>query len=124
VGQIHSVRNHISRRLKWMQYFNKYRNARLTCRHFGISPDTFYLWKKRFNSDNFMSLEDDKKNRRPHKIRVSKHAALQMKTIKKLKKRNPKIGKIRMAKTLKELGFKISPSTITRILKRLSISSL
>ena len=30
-------------RLKWMEHFRKYRNARLTCRHFGISPNTFYL---------------------------------------------------------------------------------
>lgn len=30
-------------RLKWMDwYFAHGKNARATCRHFGISPDTFY----------------------------------------------------------------------------------
>jgi hypothetical protein len=57
-------------RLKWMKHFEKYRNARLTCRHFGISPDTFYLWKKRYILNNPNSLEDDLKTRRPHKTRT------------------------------------------------------
>lgn len=56
-------------RLKWIKHYQKYRSARLTCRHFGISPDTFYLWKKRFNPDNPLTLEDDKKNRRPKHFR-------------------------------------------------------
>lgn len=38
------------KRLEWVDwYFNHGENARLTCRHFGISPDTFYLWKRKFN---------------------------------------------------------------------------
>jgi len=103
-------------RLKWMEHFQKYRNARLTCRHFGISPDTFYLWKKRFDSDNLLSLEDDKKNRKPHKVRFSKHAKAQAETVKKLKNIDPRLGKIRIAKILKELGYNVSPSTVGRIL--------
>jgi len=103
-------------RLKWMEHFRKYRNARLTCRHFGISPDTFYLWKKRFKTDNLQTLEDNKKTRRPLKLRTSKHLAVQLETVKKLREVNPKIGKIRIAKILKEIGYKVSPSTVGRIL--------
>lgn len=114
---------HLSRagkqRLKWMGHFQKYRNARLTCRHFGISPDTFYLWQKRFNPDNLLTLEDNKKTRRPRHLRPSKHLAASLETIKKLKDVNPRIGKVRIAKILKELGYNISPSTITRILSTL-----
>ena len=30
-------------KLKWMDFYESHgRNARLTCRHFGISPDVFY----------------------------------------------------------------------------------
>jgi transposase len=104
-------------RLKWMKHLSKYRNARLTCRHFGISPDTFYLWKKRFVSGNLKSLEDDFKTRKPHKLRVSKHKIAQLETIKRLKNSNPRLGKTRIAKILKETGYRISSSTVSRILK-------
>ena len=37
------------RRLKWFDYYYAHgENARLTCRHFDISPQTFYRWKKKF----------------------------------------------------------------------------
>jgi putative transposase len=104
-------------RLKWMNHFNKYRNARLTCRHFGISPDTFYLWKKRFDPNNLKTLEDDFKSRRPHSIRISKHRAIQSETIKRLKSANSRLGKIRIAKILKKTGYAISSSTVGRLLK-------
>lgn len=120
--QLYHEARRTKQRLKWMQHFRKYRNTRLTCRHFGISPATFYLWKKRFDSGNLMSLEDDKKNRKPHKTRVSKHGILHLETIKKIKEVNPKIGKVRIAKILKELGYRISPSTVSRILSILKKS--
>ena len=107
-------------RLKWMEHFAKYRNARLTCRHFGISPSTLYLWKKRFNPNNLASLEDNFKTRKPNKTRLSKHKQAHLETIKKLKEVNPRLGKVRIAKILKEMGYSISPSTITRIIKGLS----
>lgn len=106
-------------RLKWMEHFRKYRNARLTCRHFGISPDTFYLWQKRFDPDNLLALEDNLKTRKPHKVRLSKHQTAQLETVRKLKEVNPKIGKVRIAKILKELDYKISSSTVGRILSAL-----
>ena len=104
-------------RLKWMEHFQKYRNARLTCRHFGISPDTFYLWKKRFNPNDPTTLEDNLKTRKPYKTRISKHKIIQLETIKQLKKLDPRLGKIRIAKILKETGYKISSSTVGRMLK-------
>ncbi len=106
-------------RAKWMEHFKKYRNARLTCRHFGISPDTFYLWRKRFDPNNLLTLEDNKKTRKPQKLRTSKHLAASLETVRKLKEVNPKLGRTRIAKILKELGYNISPSTVARILKSL-----
>ena len=119
---IHQQAKNLSRsakqRLKWMNHFNKYRNARLTCRHFGISPDTFYLWRKRFVSDDLKILEDDFKTRKPFKIRVSGHKMAQLESIKKLKEVDPRLGKTRIAKILRETGYKISSSTVARILKK------
>jgi len=113
-----SLSHSAKQRLKWIEHFNKYRNARLTCRHFGISPDTFYLWRKRFIADNLKTLEDDFKTRKPHKTRVSKHKKQQLETIKKLKNIDPRLGKTRIAKILRETGYKISSSTVARILKK------
>lgn len=106
-------------RLRWMDHFKKYRNARLTCRHFGISPDTFYLWKKRFDSTNLITLADDFKTRKPHRLRTSKHKAAQLETIKTLKKLDPRLGKTRIAKILKETDYSVSSSTVARILSLL-----
>ncbi|MDZ4227668.1 MAG: helix-turn-helix domain-containing protein [Candidatus Levybacteria bacterium] len=107
-------------RLKWMDHFKKYRNARLTCRHFGISPDTFYLWRKRFIPGELKTLEDNFKTRKPHRIRTSKHKTAQLETIIKLKNIDSRLGKTRIAKILGETGYKISSSTVGRILKQKS----
>ena len=38
------------RRLKWFDYYHSNGcKARLTCRHFDISPQTFYRWKRRYD---------------------------------------------------------------------------
>jgi len=110
-------------RLKWMNHFNKYRNVRLTCRHFGISPDTFYLWKKRFLSGQMVALEDNYGSRKPHNIRTSKHKARQLQTIKRLKNTDPRLGKIKIAKILKKTGYEISSSTVGRILRNIKDQS-
>lgn len=121
--QVHHLASDLSRlakqRLKWMEHFDKYRSARLTCRHFGISPDTFYLWRKRFSSDNLKTLEDDLKTRKPHRARISKHKIAQLETINKLKNIDPRLGKFRIAKILKETGYEISSSTVGRIISAL-----
>lgn len=55
-------------RLKWIDYYNSHgRNARLTCRHFGISPQTFYRWKRRYELQGMRGLEDRPK--RPKRVR-------------------------------------------------------
>ena len=55
-------------RLKWFDYYkSRGHNARLTCRHFDISPQTFYRWKRRYNPRHLESLEDH--SRRPKHLR-------------------------------------------------------
>jgi putative transposase len=105
-------------RLKWMNHFSKYRNARLTCRHFGISPSTFYLWRKRFVPNNLKTLEDDFRTRKPHKLRTPLRHPEQIEAIKKLKNIDPNLGRAAIAGILKGIGYKISSSTVGRILKK------
>ncbi|MFC1979836.1 helix-turn-helix domain-containing protein [Chloroflexota bacterium] len=55
-------------RLKCFDYYNsRGRNARLTCRYFGISPQSFYRWKRRYNPGYPASLED--RSHRPRQLR-------------------------------------------------------
>ena len=46
------------RRLEWFEYYAAHgQNARLTCRHFDISPQTFYRWKRRYDPMHPQTLE-------------------------------------------------------------------
>ena len=57
-----------NRRLKWFDYYYSHnRNARLTCRHFDISSQTFYRWWKRYDPGNLKTLES--RSHRPRHIR-------------------------------------------------------
>lgn len=57
-------------RLYWFDWYQTHgKNVSLTCRHFGISRDTLYTWKRRFKPYNLQTLEDDTANRKPHKLR-------------------------------------------------------
>ncbi|MDO9334003.1 MAG: helix-turn-helix domain-containing protein, partial [Dehalococcoidales bacterium] len=58
-----------SNRLKWFDYYRAHgNNARLTCRHFGISPQTFYRWFKRYNPKDLKTLES--RSHRPKHVRL------------------------------------------------------
>ena len=50
-------------RLEWLIYYHTKagKNAKLTCRHFGIPGKTFYKWKNRFDEQNLHTLEDQSK---------------------------------------------------------------
>jgi transposase-like protein len=56
-------------RLRWIDFYRKHASARLTCRHFGISPTTFYKWLKRFLERGLRGLES--LSRAPTRRRVS-----------------------------------------------------
>ena len=72
-------------RLKWFGYYNFHgHNARLTCRHFDISPQTFYRWKIRYNPHHLESLED--RSRRPEHLRQPTTPIELIKTVRKLKR--------------------------------------
>lgn len=106
-------------RLSWMDYYQKTKNARLTCRHFGIFPDTFYRWKKRYQPFNLKSLEDDFKTRRPKKLRTPTTLQEIVNRIKNLRETYPRWGKEKITVLLKREGIYISVSTVGRTIKRL-----
>jgi len=111
-------------RLQWMDFYARHgRNARLVCRHFGISPDTFYRWRRRYNPRRLQSLEDDR-TRRPQRVRQPETPLAVVERIRALRAEYPRWGKEKLAVLLRREGVRISPSTIGRILQRLKARGL
>jgi transposase InsO family protein len=106
-------------RLSWMDYYQKTKNARLTCRHFGISPDTFYRWKRRYRSYCLKTLEDDPKSRRPQRLRTPTTDLKTVARIRYYREAYPRWGKAKIAILLKKEGHQVSESTVGRTIKRL-----
>jgi len=107
-------------RLKWMDWYLSHgANARLTCRHFGISPDTFYRWRKRYNPKDLSTLEDDRSTRTPKTLRKPETNPYLVKRIKQLRERYPRWGKKKIWKIVSNEGFNTSISTVGRTLTRL-----
>ena len=103
-------------RLKWFDYYEAHqRNARLTCRHFGISPQTFYRWKNRYDPRRLSSLEE--RSHRPKRIRVPTWIPAQAGL--ELREQYPRWGKDKLSVLLHEQGLVMSASMVGRILRQL-----
>lgn len=110
------------KKLAWFDYYEKCgKNARLTYRHFGISPDTFYRWKKRYNPNNPLSLIDDKKTRRPKRLRQSTIHPLIVDRIREIKKAHPTLSGSKLSVQLKSEGISVTTSSVRRIINRLKV---
>jgi len=105
-------------RLKWFDYYSSHSyNARLTCRYFGISPQTFYRWKKRYNPYHLESLED--RSCRPKRVRQPTYSLELVVAAQKLREEYPRWGKDKLVVLLHRQGFACSTSTVGRIISRL-----
>ena len=98
-------------------YYAHGQNARLVCRHFCISPQTFYRWKRRYNSQRLESLEE--RSRRPHKLRRPTAAPDLVQAVLAVREANPRWGKDKLAPLLREAGWEVSNSMVGRIMRRL-----
>jgi len=105
-------------RLKWFDYYDSHDgNARLSCRHFDISPQTFYRWKRRYNRRDLSSLEEH--SRRPRHVRQPTYSPELVEAVLKLREEYPRWGKDKLAVLLREKGVSCSVSTVGRIIRRL-----
>lgn len=107
------------KRLWWMDwYFSHQKNAEKTCRHFGISKSVFYRWKNRYNGKNLKTLEDDKKTRRPHRLRTMTTPLWIIQKIYNIRKGNLEKSKYEIQEELKRLGIAVGQSTIQKVINR------
>jgi putative transposase len=107
-------------RLRWMDFYLAHDcNARLTCRHFGISSATFYRWWHRFDPRRLQSLEDDRRTRRPRRVRPPQTDPALVARIRALREQYPRWGKLKLVTLLHREGWTVSASTVGRTLTRL-----
>ncbi len=106
------------RRLTWIDWYHSHgNNARKTCRHFTISPDTFYRWLRRYQPHNISSLED--RNRRPKRLRQPTWNTNLEQEVLKLREQYPRWGKDKLVVLLRREEVEVSTSMVGRILRRL-----
>lgn len=118
LARIPELSKRARQRLKWMDYYQEHGgNGRLTCRHFDISPQTFYRWKRRYNPRDLRSLED--RSRRPKHLRQPTWSPELAQAVLRLREKYPRWGKDKLVVLLRQEGWQVSTSMVGRILKRL-----
>ena len=86
-----SVSRAARQRLRWMDYYRTHgRNAAFTCRYFGISRQTFYRWRRRYDPQDLSSLQD--RSHRPHRRRRPTWTARQVQQVLRLRIANTRAG--------------------------------
>jgi putative transposase len=105
-------------RLNWFVYYQKHnQNARLTCRYFGISPQTFYRWIKRYDPKHPKTLET--RSHRPQRVRQPTYTNEQIEAVLKIREKYPRWGKDKLALLMQKGNCEISVSMVGRILNYL-----
>ena len=92
-------------------------NARATCRHFSISPDTFYRWLRRYNPHRLSTLED--RSHKPSHVRQPTWDSELEEKVLRLREQYPRWGKDKLAVMLGRDGIEVSTSMVGRIITRL-----
>lgn len=105
-------------RLKWMDHYQAHgENAALTCRYHGISRQTFYRWKRRYNPRDLTTLEE--RSHRPHQVRHPTWSGELAETVLKLREQYPRWGKDKLVVLLHREDWQVSTSMVGRILTSL-----
>jgi len=107
-----------SKRLKWFDYYYSHgSNARLVCRHFDVSPQTFYRWLNRYDPADLKTLES--RSHRPKHIRQPTYSIELANAVLRLREAYPRWGKDKLVILLQRENIHVSASMVGRILKYL-----
>src|ERR1700674_4181369 len=104
-------------RLAWMDFYRRCDNVAPTCRHFGISRQTFYRWQRRYDPYDLTSLEEH--SHRPRQCRQPTWSFSLEEKVLGLRLQFPRWGKDKLAVLLRRQKVAISVSMVGRILTRL-----
>jgi putative transposase len=101
-------------RLDWFEHYRRHGNISFTCRHFGISRQTFYRWKRRYNPLNLQTLE--RRSSCPKRKRLPTWTTEQILAVKAIREHYPSWGKAKLQWLLRREGTVLSVSRVGRIL--------
>ncbi|MGH9480640.1 MAG: helix-turn-helix domain-containing protein [Terriglobales bacterium] len=102
-------------RLDWLDWHRRHGgNVARTCRHFGISRQTFYRWHRRLQGGELAQLED--RSHRPRRCRQPTWLPRQAGAVLALRRQYPPWGKDKLAVLLARQGRALSVSMVGRIL--------
>src|ERR1700690_3010265 len=105
-------------RLKWMShYLRQGRNASFTCRHFGISRQSFYRWWRRYDPQDLSTLE--RRSHRPRRLRQATWTPKMVDRVLALRRKYPRWGKDKLVVLLHQEGLWVSTSMVGRMLGEL-----
>jgi transposase InsO family protein len=118
LARIPTLSKEAKKRLAWFDFYRaNQENAAKTCRHFGISRECFYEWKRRYDPFNLATLEE--KSRAPKKVRLWEVSRLEESRIKKLRKAHIRWGKMKLRILYEqEYGSPISSWKIQRVIEK------
>ena len=92
-------------RLKWMShYLRQRRNASFTCRHFGISWQSFYRWWRRYDPQDISTLEG--RSHRPRRLRQATRTPKVVDRVLALRRKYPRWGKDKLVVLLHQKVFR------------------
>ena len=116
--RIGDISTDASKRLKWFDYYYSHgSNARLVCRHFDVSPQTFYRWLNRYDPADLKTLES--RSHRPKHIRQPTYSIELANAVLRLREAYPRWGKDKLVILLQRENIHVSASMVGRILKYL-----
>jgi putative transposase len=104
-------------RLAWMDFYRRTKNVVQTCRHFGISRQTFYGWHRRYQPYDLTTLEAG--SHRPHRPRRPTWSFSLEEKVLGLRLQFPRWGKDKLGVLLRRQKVVVSTSMVGRILTRL-----
>jgi putative transposase len=104
-------------RLAWMDFYRRSRNVAHTCRHFGVSRQTFYRWQRRYDPYDLTTLEE--RSHCPRQRRLPTWSFPFEEKVLRLRLQFPRWGKDKLAVLLRRQKLAVSTSMVGRILTRL-----
>lgn len=108
-------------RLQWFDWYRAHgENASLTCRHFGISRETFYEWKRRYDPWHLESLEE--RSRKPTHTRSWEVSRIEEFRILSLRRAHLRWGKMKLWKVYQdEYHEAVSSWKIQRVIEKYAL---
>ncbi len=118
LARIPTLSKEARKRLTWFDFYRANgENAALTCRHFGISRECFYEWKRRYNPFDLATLEE--KSRAPKKTRSWEVSRMEEFRILRLRRAHIRWGKMKLRILYQqEYGSPISSWKIQRVIEK------